>query len=386
MRLQLLLPRVNPRAILEPTRCPYCGGRYMCLRQVVSKPLRDMVYPQVQAHRYQCLRCRRTWRIYPQGVSGAHTSQRVRGLAVMLYLLGLSYGAVSLALEALGVYMCKTRVYDAVQAAAERVPGMRRGAVFSEVRTPALGSDVTAVRCAGKWLLLGLSVDDTTGLVLTVDGLVGEDAQSLRDWLTPIVESVGAQVLISDDADAFKQVADGLALDHQVCKSHVRRNTQALIDTLTPAVAPDLDGSLAAIGVSGPQAVADLQRLDELIHTRQPDQVTELEQLFYRYAQASAPRQGQHASLAYRLRLLFLDRWTLWPRLTRYRTWRGPEGQTINGTNNCSERGIGWGIKERYRTMRGYKRPQSAVNVSRFLTWCGNYLDRGGADLAPLVP
>jgi hypothetical protein len=30
--------------------------------------------------------------------------------------------------------------------------------------------------------------------------------------------------------------------------------------------------------------------------------------------------------------------------------------------------------------MRGYKRTQSAVNVSRLLAWCGNHLDRGGAD------
>ena len=30
--------------------------------------------------------------------------------------------------------------------------------------------------------------------------------------------------------------------------------------------------------------------------------------------------------------------------------------------------------------MRGYKRTQSAVNVSRLPAWCGNHLDRGGAD------
>jgi hypothetical protein len=36
----------------------------------------------------------------------------------MLYLLGLSYGAVALVLEALGVYLSKTSVYEAVQAAA----------------------------------------------------------------------------------------------------------------------------------------------------------------------------------------------------------------------------------------------------------------------------
>ena len=45
-------------------------------------------------------------------------------------------------------------------------------------------------------------------------------------------------------------------------------------------------------------------------------------------------------SLAYRLRLIFLDRWNLWGRLTRYRTWRGPLGEKVDGTNNASERAI----------------------------------------------
>jgi hypothetical protein len=48
----------------------------------------------------------------------------------MLYLLGLTYGATSLALEALGVYMSKTSVYEEVQAAAEKVPGLKRDEVF----------------------------------------------------------------------------------------------------------------------------------------------------------------------------------------------------------------------------------------------------------------
>ena len=72
-----------------------------------------------------------------------------------------------------------------------------------------------------------------------------------------------------------------------------------------------------------------------------------------RYLQAAPPREGEHQSLAYRLRLLFLDRWNLWHRLTRYRTWKGPKDETLDGTNNACERAIGWWIKERYRTMRG---------------------------------
>ena len=73
----------------------------------------------------------------------------------MLYLLGLSYGAVSLALEALGTFLSKSSVYEAVQryrTGAERVPGMKRREVFAGQKTAALGSDVTSVEVKGEWL------------------------------------------------------------------------------------------------------------------------------------------------------------------------------------------------------------------------------------------
>jgi transposase-like protein len=387
MRLQLILPRVDPANITPPATCPYegCDGRHFALWQEVDKALRDTVYPEVKVQRYQCLRCKRTFRVYPQGVSRAQTSQRVRGLAVLLYLLGLSYGAVALALEALGVYLCKSRVYEVVQDAAQRVAGLKRERVFQGIQTPALGGDLTSVKCKGHWLPLGLTVDDTTGMVLTLDAVPGEDADTLRDWLQPIAAAVGARLLVTDDADGFKTVADDLGLEHQVCKGHVKRNTETLIENWTPLAAQDADGSLAAIGVAPEQAVADLERLGKLIRSRQPDQEAELGTLHRRYLDARPPGKGEQASLAYRLRMLFLDRWNLWPRLTRYRTWQGPRREILDGTNNGAERAIGWWVKERYRTMRGYKRPKSAVNISRLLAWAGNHLNRGGADLATLI-
>ena len=376
MRLRIVLPKVTPEVITVPTRCAYvgCGGSKFYLRQEVTKPLRDTVYHEVQVHRYQCLKCQRTFRVYPEGTTSAQTSQRVKGLALMLYLLGLSYGATSLALEALGVYLCKSRVYDAVQETAKRVPGLKRDQVFAGVKTPALGGDLTSVKCKGEWLPLGITVDPISGLALTIDALAAQDIKTLQDWIEPIARSVRATVLVTDDADGFKTVADQVGVQHQICKAHVLRNTEALIDKYQPLVASDADGSLGAIGVSPQQAAADLTRLGELVKSRQKEQAAELEALHRRYLEAAPPHDGEHFSLAYRLRLLFLDRWNLWHRLTRYRTWKGPKGETLDGTNNASERAIGWWIKERYRTMRGYKVPDNAVNVSRLLAWCGNFL------------
>jgi hypothetical protein len=98
MRLSLILLAVEPGKYVEPKYCANmkCKGEYIRLRQVVQKKVRDSQYDQVVAYRYECLRCRRTFRVYPQGVLAGQFSQRAKGMGVMLYVLGLSYGAVTL--------------------------------------------------------------------------------------------------------------------------------------------------------------------------------------------------------------------------------------------------------------------------------------------------
>lgn len=387
MRLNLILPVVNPSEYKMVKQCPYpnCGGKHFKRHQEVNKAVRDSKYTRVRAMRYRCLKCQRTFRVYPQGVLAGQVSQRVKGIAIMLYLLGLSYGAVAIMTEALGMFYSKTSVYQAVQAAAQAVPGLKRSQIVDGYSTPAIGGDLTYVRCNGKWLPLGVIVDPIQGLVLSIDQLEGEDAQTLQAWIEPIANQVGAQTLVSDDADAFKQVADQSGLDQQICKSHVVRNTEELIISLASVLENHPDGSLASLNLTPEQAQADLKRLGQLIHSRQPPEQAEVRALYERYAAAPAPKPGQSAKLAYRMRNLFLDRWNLWPRLTFYHTWKDPKGQPIlDGTNNADERAIGWWVKERYRTMRGYKREQSALNVSRLMAYCGNHLAKG-LDLASII-
>ena len=56
----------------------------------------------------------------------------------------------------------------------------------------------------GEWLTLGISVDPVNGISLSIDNLPGEDAEQLKQWLEPILNTVDADVLVTDDADAFK--------------------------------------------------------------------------------------------------------------------------------------------------------------------------------------
>jgi len=345
MRLNLLLPDVKPDQWQLPKQCVKegCKGKRFYPRQAVEKRIVDGKYETVQAWRYECASCGCTFRVYPQGVGPQHISHRVIGLAVMLYVLGLSYGAVALVLAALGIGIGKTSVYRAVQAVAQKVPGMKQEKLLEGYRTGAVGADVTSVRCHGKWLPLGISVDAVSGLTLSIDALPGEEAEQLKTWLEPILNAVDADVLVSDDADAFKKVSDATGRAQQVCKSHVGRNSDALVEELSALIQNGQDHSLELIGVSSEQALADLANLKLLIHSRQPEEQGQLEQMYLRYAQAHKPAKGKRFDVAYRMRNLFLDRWNLWPRLTFYRTWRDEHGHLkLDGTSNDCERSIGW--------------------------------------------
>ena len=251
----------------------------------------------------------------------------------------------------------------------------------------ALGADLTSVQGNGEWLTVGVSVDALGGAALTVDVLDSAEATDLVAWLEEIAAAVGAEVLVSDDADGFKAAADATGLTHQVCKAHVVRNTEAWVARLEPVLATDADGSLAVIGAAPDQAVEDAHTLLRLVRERDPtaEAETTLRAIHRRYQGAPPPRKGETASLAYRLRLFSLDRWQLWNRLTRYRTWASADGELLDGTNNATERAIGWWVKERYRSMRGYKRRASVLNVSRLIAWAGNGLTGAGVDLALVV-
>jgi transposase-like protein len=380
MRLNLILPKVEPTKLEYPQKCPRegCQGMRFIPRQEVSKKIVDAQHPKVTAWRYECNRCGYVFRVYPKGVNRKQISKRVNGMAVMLYILGLSYGATEIVLDSLGMGIGKTSVFRAVQAAAKQVPGLQREKLAGGYKTPAVGADVTSVRCNGKWVTVGIAVDAMNGVVLSIDKLSGEDAEQLRAWLEPILDAVDADVVVSDDADAFKNVSDETGRSQQVCKSHVVRNTEALVAELSGIIVAGEDHSLDALEITTEQALNDLNSLNEMIHSRRPEDQSRLEEIYLRYAGARKPGKGKKHDVAYRMRNLFMDRWNLWPRLTFYRNWKDEDGnELLDGTNNHCERAIGWWIKERYRSMRGYKQEHSALGISRLIAFAGNNLAHG---------
>jgi transposase-like protein len=377
MRIEVRLPKVDPDEYEEPEACPYgCGGRHFKAHGVKGedKATRDLHHEQVKSYRRECMKCRRTFRVYPQGISRAQQSDRLKAMSVLLYVLGLSYGAVSDFLTALGMPIGKTTVYENVQEAGEASRRRQRRDRVGGGKRAAVGADATYVKVKGEQVGIEVIVDDESGDLLGIAIIVSENAEDVLEVVREVVAQVEAEVLISDDLDTYKNVADELGMDHQVCRSHVKRNVDELADSLREQVKSD-QAPPEGVDSSPPQLDEDLETLQLLVGKRPTDGADQLKHFYHRYKAAPRPkRKGERHSVWYRMRMLITRLWEGWHRLTLDQR---RDDLDLDGTNNSAERLIGWWIKERYRTMRGYKRTLSILNVvtltARMGVRSGNY-------------
>lgn len=296
MHLNLRLPKVEPLEIDPPTHCPRkkCGGTCFKEHQLnCRKPLRDTKHTQVTARRYRCLKCNRTFRVYPTGVSNDHQSDTLKGLSVLLYILGLSYQGVADLLEALQCPLSKTTVYENVQAAGQCAIQLRREWLRQLAgQVQVLGIDFTHVKCQGREKIVAVATAVLTGEPLTFDLVQSESALHAKQWIHDLAHLVGAEIVVTNDADGLKSVGDGLALQHQICRAHVNRNVYDLIGALGEKALehPDpVPWELKSQDVSVDQFLEDLQTAEFVIAALPSDGQAQLEHLLERYQFAPYP-------------------------------------------------------------------------------------------------
>ena len=361
MRIRVRLPRVEPDVYGYPEECPYkgCDGRFFKAHGVKGeeKAIRDLNHEQVTSYRYRCVRCNRTFRVYPKGVSGAQQSDGLKAITVLLYALGLSYGAVEDFMTALGMAMSKTAVYYNVQEAGIASRSRQQAAVASGGKRAVIGSDGTYLKVKGEKVCIQVVVDDQNGDLLGLDIVVSENSEEVRKVVEQVVEQVDAEVLVSDDLDVYKNVADEVGLDHQICRSHIKRNVDDWAESVIAQLKKN-EPLPEGVESSTECLQEDVQTIQHMVRERPPDAPDSLEEMYYRYMAAPVPKKGQRHTVWYRMRMRILRLWEGWDRLTL-----DQRRNDLDGTNNSSERLIGWWIKERYRTMRGYKRTESIRNV-----------------------
>jgi hypothetical protein len=272
-------------------------------------------------------------------------------------------------LTALGWPLDHVTVYRDVQEAGEKAGNLREEWVKRVGEVKVVGGDPTHARCHGKDVVIGVAVDAQEGMILSIDVLENEQTETLYEWLQPILELVGAKVLTTDDADALKAVADRAGVEHQICRRHVTTNVLGFIAEAAEEVWKDPPEVPEELEISSDGLLADLEQLEWTIVGHPEHGAELLRELYFRYSAAPGPGKGERASIWYRMRNHVLHLWNNWRRFTCYRSLQLRDDLEIDATNNAAERAIGWAVKERYRTMRGYKREQSIQNVTGLTAW-----------------
>ena len=314
MRLRLLVPQVKPQPAERPTACRWCGSPLLQRHQTVTKRVIDTQVRETQAIRYRCTACGRTFRHYPEGVSHYRQSQRVMGLAVLLWTLGLSEWATSHVLHAFEVGIHRSSVHrDRLRAGALL---QQRGLAVGRVRV--LGADETTVRVRGQAQVVGFVVDQESGKTVGVDLLVRQDSQAFRRWLQRYTKALGVEVLVTDDLTTYKPVSHALGVGHQLCLAHVRKWVANRLRRLR-----------------GWEEEKRLIR--EVVATLPADGGERLLRLERRVRQVPP------------LRRLVVDLLQRWPALVSH---QGRPG--VPQTNNRTEQAIGKS-KLRFKTVRGFK-------------------------------
>jgi len=342
MRLRLLVPQVKSLPTERPTACRWCQSPLLQRHQTVSKRVIDTQVRETQAVRYRCTACGRTFRHYPAGVSRYRQSQRVMGLAVLLWTLGLSEWGTSHVLHALEAGIHRSSVHrDRLRAGALL---QRRGMAAGPVRV--LGADETGVRVRGHAQLVGFVVDGESGETVGVDVLVKQDGVAFRRWLERYTRTLGVEVLVTDDLNTYKPVSHQLGLAQQVCLAHVRKWVA---------------NRLRAIR-GWEEEKALIRQLARELPVDGGDRLLRLE---------------RRVRAAPELRRLVIDLIGRWPALVYHqqRPW-------VPATNNRTEQAIGKS-KVRFKTVRGFKSVAGALAGIALTQWVYSGADLH--DLAELV-
>jgi transposase-like protein len=262
-------------------------------------------------------------------VDPADQTERLRKLAALLWVLGMSLRGVAIALSAFGVKLSHMSVWRDLQEQAEVLKQRRR---WQGVRV--LVIDGLYPLGWGEKQPVLVAVDLGNGQPVAVGYLDEANPQAVRRFLEPLVQRLGVSVVVSDDLASFRKVADQLGVEHQVCQFHVRRWVGRSLRELSEIVPTDW-----------------LWVLEEVKHLLAELPPEGSRRLFELWKQIPERRAGRDVPLSPldQLRYLLIRLSEHWD---SYRVFTWQKG--VPWTNNGTEQVIGR-MKMRSRTVRGYK-------------------------------
>lgn len=328
--LRLRVPEVKDQAEGRPEGCSRCGSQILQGWGVVTKPVRDTSGRRtITIRRYRCATCGRTFRHYPAGISRSEQTARLQVTAAMMWALGLSLRSATAFLGLFGAGICHQTVWnDGVKLGQQVAQRRPRG------RVRVLGVDGTGARIGGKSSGVVVAVDMGSGLPVAFVELDERNPDALRQWLAPLVEKLGVEVIVSDDLASYGPAVKGVQTEHGACLFHTKRWVGRTLSELAEELDEDWLPTLE-----------DVQTLMDELPSDGGYRLFEAWQQIHE----PPPQPGDTATPEHRLRRLLIRLSNHWQRILLHQ--RRPD---VPSTNNCTEQGIGR-YKIRVKTMRGVK-------------------------------
>ena len=95
-----------------------------------------------------------------------------------------------------------------------------------------VGADGTYVKVQGTTVGIEVVVDDQSGELLGLEIIASESHAEIVDVIREVIEQVDAEVLVTDDHGAYREVVDETGVEQQICRSHGKRNVDDLAESL----------------------------------------------------------------------------------------------------------------------------------------------------------
>lgn len=323
--------------------CKLCRSSEVVIKQTLCKQMKDSVESEVKVIRLRCNTCRYSFRVYPQGIRAySSRTKRLVFLGVVLYAAGLSYEKCSGFLEGMLGRRLESfmTIWRDVQILGEKLRRSKTVPVRTKRQGRVVGIDGTYVKVRGKEQPVIVSTNTTDGTTITVSLQNEWKEQEILAVLKQTAKELGVAMkdvkVVSDDLIFYKYVTQKQKLSHQVCLTHLRKNTRNRLRKIHKLIPKEYE-SIITHAIDPPTQKGE-QQLRSLLEDN-------------RLWQHGEP--NKHWVL---LRNIIGDILNNWKYYAAYLT-----DPTLPQTNNRTEQAIGRS-KVRYKTTRGFKSQQGVLN------------------------
>lgn len=176
----------------RPPICPHCGSDLLQSWGFIAKNIQDLQQISTEVHRYRCTECGRTFRHYPEGVDRANQTIRLRKMAAIAWVMGLSSRDVVDVFNKLGIDLSHMTVWREGRELARQLQERKEHEAFRKyaldrVFLPGVSSRFGVIVVfdigMGKRVVLG-----------TLDEF---NPRPVKTWLELLIQDTGFEVAIA---------------------------------------------------------------------------------------------------------------------------------------------------------------------------------------------